>query len=66
MGLAGCGSHTAMLDLGSGGLLTFQKFTFLKQVFKHGEQPIILQNGLLYPREEVEQRTHSGDEIETI
>ena len=24
------------------------------------EQPIELQNGLLYPREEVEQRSHSG------
>ena len=30
---------------------------------QNGEQPVRLQNGLLYPREEVEQRTHSGDEI---
>ena len=27
------------------------------------EQPIRLSNGLLYSRVEVEQRTHSGDEI---
>ena len=31
---------------------------------QNGEQPIGLPNGLLYPRVEVEQRTHSGDEIE--
>ena len=31
---------------------------------QNGEQPIRLPNGLLYPRVEVEQRTHSGDEIE--
>ena len=30
---------------------------------QNGEQPIRLPNGLLYPRVEVEQRTHSGDEI---
>ena len=30
---------------------------------ENGEQPIRLQNGLLYPRVEVEQQTHSGDEI---
>ena len=30
---------------------------------KNGEQPIRLPNGLLYPRVEVEQRTHSGEEI---
>ena len=29
----------------------------------YGEQPIRLPNGLLYPRVEVEQRTHSGNEI---
>ena len=28
----------------------------------NGEQPIRLANGLLYPKVEVEQRTHSGDE----
>ena len=28
------------------------------------ECPIKLQNGLLYPRVEMEQRIHSGDEIE--
>ena len=31
---------------------------------QNGEQPIRLPNGLLYPRVEVEQRTHSGDEID--
>ena len=31
---------------------------------QNGEQPIRLPNSLLYPRVEVEQRTHSGDEIE--
>ena len=31
---------------------------------QNGEHPIILQNGLLHPRVKVEQRTHSGDEIE--
>ena len=30
---------------------------------QNGEQQIRLQKGLLYPRVEVEQRTHSGDEI---
>ena len=30
----------------------------------NSEQPIRLPNGLLYPRVEVEQRTHSWDEIE--
>ena len=30
---------------------------------QNGDQPIILPNGLLYPRVVVEQRTHSGDEI---
>ena len=30
---------------------------------QNGEQPIRLPNSLLYPRVEVEQRTHSGDEI---
>ena len=30
---------------------------------KNGKQPITLPNGFLYPRVEVEQRTHSGDEI---
>ena len=30
---------------------------------QNGEQPIRLPNGLLYPRVEVEQQTHSGDEI---
>ena len=30
---------------------------------QNGEQTIRLPNGLLYPRVEVEQRTHSGDEI---
>ena len=30
---------------------------------QNGEQPIRLPNGLMYPRVEVEQRTHSGDEI---
>ena len=29
-------------------------------------QPIKLPNGLLYPRVEVEQRTHSGDEVGPI
>ena len=28
-------------------------------------QPIKSLNGLMYPREEVEQRTHSGDEIDS-
>ena len=32
---------------------------------KNGEQPVRLPNGLLHPRVEVEQRTHSGDEIGT-
>ena len=32
-------------------------------IAQNGEQPIRLPNGLLYPRLEVEQRTHSGDEI---
>ena len=31
---------------------------------QNGEQPIRLPNGHFYPRVEVEQRTHSGDEIE--
>ena len=31
---------------------------------QNGEQQIRLPNGLLYPRVGVEQRTHSGDEIE--
>ena len=31
---------------------------------QNDEQPIKLQNGFLYPRVQVEQRTHSGDEIE--
>ena len=31
---------------------------------QNGEQPIKLPNGFLYPRVEVEQRTHSGDEID--
>ena len=31
---------------------------------QNGEQPIRLPNGLLYPRVEVELRTHSGNEIE--
>ena len=31
--------------------------------YKNGEQPIRLPNGLLYPRVEAEQRTHSWDEI---
>ena len=30
---------------------------------QNSEQPIRLPNGLLYPRLEVEQLTHSGDEI---
>ena len=30
---------------------------------KMANSPIRLPNGLLYPRVEVEQRTHSGDEI---
>ena len=30
---------------------------------QNGKQPIRLPNGLLYPRAEVEQKTHSGDEI---
>ena len=30
---------------------------------QNGEQAIRLLNGLMYQREEVEQRTHSGDEI---
>ena len=30
---------------------------------QNGEQPIRLPNGPLYPRVEVEQRTHSGHEI---
>ena len=30
---------------------------------QNGEQPIGLPNGLLYPRVEAEQGTHSGDEI---
>ena len=30
---------------------------------QNGEQPIRLPNGFLYPRVEVEQRTHYGDEI---
>ena len=30
---------------------------------QNSEQRTRLQNGLLYPRVEVEQRTHSGDEI---
>ena len=30
---------------------------------QNGEQPIRLPNGLLYPRVEVVQRTHPGDEI---
>ena len=29
---------------------------------QNGEQPIRLPNGLLHPRVEVEQQTHSGDE----
>ena len=33
---------------------------------QNGEQPIRLPNGLLYSRVEVEQRTHSGDEIKHI
>ena len=33
---------------------------------QNGEQPIRLQNGLLYTRVEVEQRTHSGDQIGQI
>ena len=33
---------------------------------QNGKQPIRLQNGLVYPRVEVEQRSHSGDEIITI
>ena len=32
-------------------------------IAQNDEQPIRLPNGLLYPRVEVEQRTHSGDEI---
>ena len=39
-------------------------FVSLREVWLTGEQPIRLPNGLLYPRVEVEQRTHSGDEIE--
>ena len=31
---------------------------------QNGEQPIRLRNDLLYPRVEVKQRTHSGDEID--
>ena len=31
---------------------------------QNDEQPIRLPNGLLYPRVEVEQRTHSGEESE--
>ena len=32
-------------------------------IAQNGELPIRLLNGLLYPRVEEEQRTHSGDEI---
>ena len=32
---------------------------------QNSEQPIRLPNRLLYPRVEVEQQTHSGDEIVT-
>ena len=41
------------------GRLSHAKWSYAQ----NGEQPIRLWNGLLYPRVEVEQRSHSGDEI---
>ena len=35
------------------------------EITQSAEQAIRLENGLLYPRLEVEQQTHSGDEIVT-